>query len=63
MSPDRATALLALVDANKALKMARAAFTRMGEVEAAGDIEAFVEEINDLAGALCQGEQMTAVAS
>jgi hypothetical protein len=63
VTPDRATALLALVEANKALKMARAAFTRMGEPEAAGDIEALAEEINDLAGALCKGAQMSAVAS
>lgn len=63
MSPDRASALLALVEANKALKLARGAFVRLGQVEAAGDMDAFIEEINDLSEALCKGQQRAAVAS
>lgn len=63
MTPDRATALLALIEANKGLKMARSAFSRMGEPEAAGDIEALIDEVNDLASALCKGSSTEALAS
>jgi hypothetical protein len=55
VKPDRHAALLALLDANIALKAARAVFVRMGQVESAALMDEMSEDVNDIASALCKG--------